>query len=115
MPVYSCISFDRAVGFEAPRLITESPRNYPREALPNTFLLAHINKPAGQFGKGGSTKARKAILLDRDFSFGYFNLAISDVYLDRLEKPRTHCSARRDVRCKWMSSLGWTTYRLPER
>ncbi|MGA8343491.1 MAG: hypothetical protein WB781_16285, partial [Candidatus Sulfotelmatobacter sp.] len=77
--------------------------------MPHTFLLGHINKAAGQFGKGGRTEARKAIELDRDFAFGYFNLAVNDIYLDRLEKPRTHCSARRDVGWKWQPHL-----RVPE-
>lgn len=58
-------------------------RTYPREALPHTFLSGYIGKAAGKY-ENAAAEARKAIDLDPDFSFGYFNLAVNDVYLDRL-------------------------------
>src|SRR5271157_881033 len=58
-------------------------QTYPREALPHTQLSGYINKAAGQYEKAAA-EARKAIDLDPDFAFGYFNVAVNNVYLDRL-------------------------------
>jgi len=58
-------------------------QTYPREALPHTQLSGYINKAAGQYEKAAA-EARKAIELDPDFAFGYFNDAVNSVYLDRL-------------------------------
>ena len=58
-------------------------QTYPREALPHTQLSGYINKAAGQYEKAAA-EARKAIDLDPDFVFGYFNVAVNNVYLGRL-------------------------------
>jgi DNA-binding winged helix-turn-helix (wHTH) protein/Tfp pilus assembly protein PilF len=58
-------------------------QTYPREALPHTQLSGYINKAAGRYEKAAA-EARKAIELDPDFAFGYFNVAVNNVYLDRL-------------------------------
>ena len=58
-------------------------QTYPREALPHTQLSGYINKAAGRYEKAAA-EARKAIELDSDFAFGYFNVAVNNVYLDRL-------------------------------
>jgi DNA-binding winged helix-turn-helix (wHTH) protein/Tfp pilus assembly protein PilF len=58
-------------------------RTYPREALPHSMLSGYINKAAGQFEKAAA-EARKTIELDPDFAIGHFNLAVNNVYLDRL-------------------------------
>jgi serine/threonine protein kinase/Tfp pilus assembly protein PilF len=58
-------------------------QTYPRDALPHTQLSGYINKAAGQYEKAAA-EAGKAIELDPDFAFGYFNVAINNVYLDRL-------------------------------
>jgi eukaryotic-like serine/threonine-protein kinase len=58
-------------------------QTYPREALPHTQLSGYINKAAGQYEKAAA-EARKAIELDPDFAFGYFNVAVNNVYLDHL-------------------------------
>ena len=58
-------------------------QTYPREALPHTQLSGYINKAAGQYEKAAA-EARKAIDLDPDFAFGYFNVAVNNVYLGRL-------------------------------
>jgi DNA-binding winged helix-turn-helix (wHTH) protein/Tfp pilus assembly protein PilF len=58
-------------------------QTYPREALSHTQLSGYINKATGQYEKAAA-EARKAIELDPDFAFGYFNVAVNNVYLDRL-------------------------------
>jgi len=60
-------------------------RTYPREALPHTFLSGYISKSTAQYEKAAA-EASKAILLDPDFAIAYFNLAVNNVYLDRLEQ-----------------------------
>jgi len=60
-------------------------RTYPRESRPHTLLSGYISKTTGQYEKAAA-EASKAIELDPDFAIAYFNLAVSDVYLDRLEE-----------------------------
>ena len=62
-------------------------QTYPREALPHTQLSGYINKAAGQYEKAAA-EARKAIDLDPDFAFGYFNVAVNNVYLGRLGEAK---------------------------
>jgi eukaryotic-like serine/threonine-protein kinase len=71
-------------------------QTYPREALPHTQLSGYINKAAGQYEKAAA-EARKAIELDPDFAFGYFNVAVNNVYLDRpgeAENALRHAAGR---------------------
>jgi tetratricopeptide (TPR) repeat protein len=58
---------------------------YPREALPHTMLSGFPNKGAGRYEQAIS-EARKAIELDPDFAISYFNLAVNNVYLGRLDE-----------------------------
>jgi DNA-binding winged helix-turn-helix (wHTH) protein/Tfp pilus assembly protein PilF len=58
-------------------------RTYPREALPHSLLSGYVNKAAGKY-ENAAAEAGKAIELDPDFAIGYFNLAVNNVYLDRL-------------------------------
>jgi eukaryotic-like serine/threonine-protein kinase len=58
---------------------------YPREALPHTMLSGFPNKGAGRYEQA-ITEARKAIELDPDFAISYFNLAVNNVYLGRLDE-----------------------------
>jgi DNA-binding winged helix-turn-helix (wHTH) protein/tetratricopeptide (TPR) repeat protein len=58
---------------------------YPRDALPHVMLSGYPNKAAGRYEQA-IAEARKAIELDPDFAMGYFNLAVNNVYLNRLEE-----------------------------
>ena len=60
-------------------------QTYPRSAMPHQQLSGYISKSAGQYEKAAA-EARKAIELDPDFAFGYFNVAVNSVYLDRLDE-----------------------------
>src|SRR5260370_40749442 len=58
-------------------------QTYPREVRAHSMLSGMPNKIIGQYEKAAA-EARKAIELDPDFAFGHFNLAVNQVYLDRL-------------------------------
>jgi DNA-binding winged helix-turn-helix (wHTH) protein/tetratricopeptide (TPR) repeat protein len=58
---------------------------YPREALPHVMLSGYPNKAAGRFEQA-IAEGRKAIELDPDFSIAYFNIAVNNVYLNRLDE-----------------------------
>jgi eukaryotic-like serine/threonine-protein kinase len=71
---------------ESARQTCESwARTYPRESMPHTLLSGTISKSAGQYQKAAA-EATRAIELDPDFAISYYNLAVNDVYLDRLEE-----------------------------
>ena len=70
---------------EARQTCEEWTQTYPRSALPHTLLSGYISKAAGQYEKAAA-EARKAIELDPDFAISYFNVAVNDVYLDRLDE-----------------------------
>jgi DNA-binding winged helix-turn-helix (wHTH) protein/tetratricopeptide (TPR) repeat protein len=75
-----------AGNLEAARETCEAwARMYPRETLPHTMLSGIPNKLAGRYGQA-IDEARKAIDLDPDFGISYFNLAINNVYLGRLDE-----------------------------
>ena len=57
---------------------------YPREVNPHTMLSAFVYQPFGNFEKS-LQQTQKAIQLDPDFFPGYFNLAETYLFLDRLE------------------------------
>jgi serine/threonine protein kinase/Tfp pilus assembly protein PilF len=57
---------------------------YPREVNPHTMLSAFVYQPFGNFEKS-LQETQNAIHLDPDFFPGYFNLAETYVFLDRLE------------------------------
>jgi len=58
---------------------------YPRDALPHVMLSGYPNKAAGRFEEA-IVKGRKAIELDPDFAIAYFNVAVNNVYLNRLDE-----------------------------
>jgi eukaryotic-like serine/threonine-protein kinase len=58
-------------------------RTYPRDALPHLMLSGYISKVPGHHEKA-SAEARKTIELNPDFAVGYYNVAVNNVYLDRL-------------------------------
>src|SRR5271167_2848854 len=70
---------------EARQTCEEWTQTYPRSALPHILLSGYISQAAGQYEKAAA-EARKAIELDPDFAISYFNVAVNDVNLDRLEE-----------------------------
>ena len=59
---------------------------YPREALP-MMLSGYPNKAAGRF-EAAIAEGRRAIELDPDFAIAYFNIAVNNVYLNRLDEAQ---------------------------
>lgn len=60
-------------------------RTYPRDAQPHFALSGMLNKVTGQYERA-LAEARKGIALDPDFAIGYYNMAVNNAYLDRLEE-----------------------------
>jgi eukaryotic-like serine/threonine-protein kinase len=60
-------------------------RTYPRDAQPRTFLSGFPSKSGGRYEKAAA-EANRAVELDPDFAIAYYNLAVNNVYLDRLEE-----------------------------
>jgi eukaryotic-like serine/threonine-protein kinase len=58
---------------------------YPRDALPHVMLSGYPNKAAGRFAEA-IAEGRKATELDPDFAIAYFNIAVNNVYLNRLDE-----------------------------
>ena len=58
---------------------------YPRDAAPYVMLSGYPNKAAGRFEEA-IAEGRKAIELDPDFAIAYFNIAVNNVYLNRLDE-----------------------------
>ena len=58
---------------------------YPRDALPYVMLSGYPNKAAGRFEEA-IAEGRKAIEFDPDFAIAYFNIAVNNVYLNRLDE-----------------------------
>ncbi len=58
---------------------------YPRDAAPHVMLSGYPNKAAGRFEEA-IAEGRKAIELDPDFAIAYFNIAVNNVYLNRLDE-----------------------------
>ena len=59
-------------------------RTYPRDPQPHIGLSVYY-KARGQYEKAAA-ESRRAIEVDPDFSIGYSDLAVNQVYLDRLEE-----------------------------
>lgn len=62
-------------------------RTYPRDALPHTFLGSSLSLALGKFEKV-EEENKKAIELNPDHPFGYFNLANSYLVRDRLAEAQ---------------------------
>ena len=60
-------------------------RAYPREARPHNLMSGMINKVPGRYDRA-LAEARKSIELDPDFAVGYYNLAVNNAYLGRLDE-----------------------------
>ncbi len=60
-------------------------RTYPRDARPHTLLSGGINKFAGRY-EAALAEARRSIDLEPDFAIAFYNLAVNNVYLGRLEE-----------------------------
>ena len=58
---------------------------YPRDSLPHAMLSGYPNKATGRFEEA-IAEGRKAIELDPDFAIAYFNIAVNNVYLNRLDE-----------------------------
>ncbi len=63
-------------------------RTYPRDAVPRALLSGYINKFPGRYEEA-ALKASEAIDLDPDFGIAYYNLAVDNVYLNRLEQAES--------------------------
>ena len=59
-------------------------RTYPRDAEAHAALSGYTTKGTGRYLKS-IQEANQAVELDPDFGPGYWNLALADVYLDRIE------------------------------
>jgi eukaryotic-like serine/threonine-protein kinase len=70
---------------EARQTLEAWAQTYPRDAIPRTQLAGYVNKVAGNWEKAAD-EAERAIELDPDFAFGYFNLAVNNVYFGRLDE-----------------------------
>ncbi len=62
-------------------------QTYPRDARPHHLLSGMVNKASGQF-ETAAAEAGKGIELEPDFAIGYYNLAVNNAYLGRLDKAR---------------------------
>ena len=62
-------------------------QTYPRDMYPHSFLGGSINSAFGRF-EAAEQEAKRAMTLDPDHSFPYFNLAASYIYRDRLSEAR---------------------------
>jgi tetratricopeptide (TPR) repeat protein len=60
-------------------------QRYPRDTLPHVMLSGYSNKAGGRFEQA-IAEGRKAIELDPDFAIAYFNTAVNNVYLNRLDE-----------------------------
>ena len=60
-------------------------QTYPRDAAPHMMLSGYVNKFPGRY-EDAAAEARKAIELDPDFGVGYYNLAVNNAYLERLDE-----------------------------
>ena len=63
-------------------------QTYPRDAQPHSFLGGSTSRVFGRF-EAAAEEARKAMELDPDHSFPYFNLAENRICLGRLAEARS--------------------------
>ena len=59
-------------------------QTYPRDAAPRTMLSGYANKAPGRFEKAAA-EAQSAIELEPNFGIAYYNLAVNNAYLNRLD------------------------------
>ena len=63
-------------------------QTYPRDMQPHSLLSGALSVSFGKF-ETSEEEARKAMMLDPDHSFPYFNLAASYIFRDRLAEARS--------------------------
>ena len=71
---------------------------YPREPVPHSMLSGYPNRAAGRYERA-ITEARNAIELDPDFAIAYYNLAVNNVDLNRIDEAENvlRRAAGRDI------------------
>ncbi len=62
-------------------------QTYPRDARPHVMASGMVNKARGQY-EVAAAEARKAIEMDPNYAMAYFNLAVNNFYLDRVEEAK---------------------------
>jgi DNA-binding winged helix-turn-helix (wHTH) protein/tetratricopeptide (TPR) repeat protein len=77
---------------EARKVAKSWSQTYPREAVPHTFLSGLPNKAVARFDEAAS-EARTAIELDPDFGMSYYNLAVNNLYLQRIDEASNSLKA----------------------
>jgi eukaryotic-like serine/threonine-protein kinase len=60
-------------------------QTYPRDPVPLSMLSGFPNKAVARYQQG-LAHAQKAVELDPDFGIAYYNLAVLNVYLERIEE-----------------------------
>ncbi len=60
-------------------------QTYPRDPVPHSMVAGFPSKAVGRY-QPALVETRKAIELDPDFAIAYYNLAVLDVYLERIEE-----------------------------
>jgi serine/threonine protein kinase/tetratricopeptide (TPR) repeat protein len=60
-------------------------QTYPRDGRAHVCLSGYISKARGEYERA-LAESRKAVELDGDFAIIYYNLAVNNVYLDRLKE-----------------------------
>ncbi len=60
-------------------------QTYPRDPVPHSMIAGFPSKAAGRY-QPALAETRKAIELDPDFAIAYYNLAVLNVYLERIEE-----------------------------
>jgi eukaryotic-like serine/threonine-protein kinase len=60
-------------------------QTYPRDPVPHSMVAGFPSKAVGRY-QTALAETRKAIELDPDFAIAYYNLAVLNVYLERIEE-----------------------------
>ena len=60
-------------------------QTYPRDPVPHSMVAGFPSKAVGRY-QPALAETRKAIELDPDFAIAYYNLAVLNVYLERIEE-----------------------------
>jgi DNA-binding winged helix-turn-helix (wHTH) protein/tetratricopeptide (TPR) repeat protein len=76
----------------------EWEQTYPRDSWPHFLLSGSVLKTVGQYERA-IAEARRGLDLDPDFVFGYYNLAINHLYLNRVDDAENtvHRAAERGL------------------
>ncbi len=93
---------------EARRVAESWTQTYPRDAVPHTLLSGLPNKAMARFEEAAS-QAHAAIELDPDFGMSYYNLAVSNLYLQRMDEAASalKAAAKRGLDMEEFHMLGY--------